>query len=211
MSSTTSTLIGTLRRAGDVILRRPSIGEDPSSGHGHKTTRTVADEIIASKSVGICAIEIYFPKAYISQSDLEEHSGVSTGKYTIGLGQEALAVVNGDAEDVNSIALTVVQSLLEKYKINPSEIGYVSVGTETLVDKSKSTKTVLMDLFPNNSDMPGATVLNACYGGTSALLSAFDHVGSDGWDGRYALVVAADIAAYARGPARPTSGAGAAA
>lgn len=96
-----------------------------------------------------------------------------------------------------------------RYAIDPSEIGRLEVGTETLVDKSKSTKTVLMDLFPGNTNIEGATVVNACYGGTAALLNAFLWVESDGWDGRYAIVVAADIAAYARGGARPTSGAGA--
>lgn len=89
------------------------------------------------------------------------------------------------------------------------DVGRVEVGTETLVDKSKSTKTVLMDLFPGNTDIEGATTINACYGGTSALLNAFLWCESDGWDGRYAIVVAADIAAYARGPARPTCGCGA--
>ena len=98
---------------------------------------------------------------------------------------------------------------VSRYNIDPSEVGRLEVGTETLVDKSKSTKTVLMDLFPGNTNIEGATVVNACYGGTSALLNAFLWTESDGWDGRYAIVVAADIAAYARGGARPTSGAGA--
>jgi hydroxymethylglutaryl-CoA synthase len=98
---------------------------------------------------------------------------------------------------------------LRRYDIDPNEVGRVEVGTETLVDKSKSTKTILMDLFPGNTDIEGATVVNACYGGTAALLNAFAWAESDGWDGRYAIVVAADIAAYARGSARPTSGAGA--
>jgi hydroxymethylglutaryl-CoA synthase len=98
---------------------------------------------------------------------------------------------------------------MRRYDIDPKSVGRLEVGTETLVDKSKSTKTVLMDLFPNNTDMEGATVVNACYGGTAALLNAFLWCESAGWDGRYAVVVAADIAAYARGPARPTSGAGA--
>lgn len=89
------------------------------------------------------------------------------------------------------------------------EVGRLEVGTETLVDKSKSTKTILMDLFPENTDIEGATVVNACYGGTAALLNAFAWVESDGWDGRFAIVVAADIAAYGRGSARPTSGCGA--
>jgi hydroxymethylglutaryl-CoA synthase len=88
-------------------------------------------------------------------------------------------------------------------------VGRLEVGTETLVDKSKSTKTILMDLFPGNTNIEGVTVVNACYGGTAALLNAFAWVESEGWDGRYAIVVAADIAAYARGGARPTSGAGA--
>lgn len=160
------------------------------------------------KNVGILAMEVYTPRTYISQSRLEEHSGVSQGRYTLGLGQDAMAVT-GDAEDVNSLALTVTHALLEKYKIDPNTVGRLEVGTETLVDKSKSTKTVLMDLFPNNTDIEGATVINACYGGTSALLNAFNWVESDAWDGRYAIVVAVDIATYARGPARPTCGAGA--
>ena len=99
--------------------------------------------------------------------------------------------------------------MLHRYNIDPCSVGRLEVGTETLVDKSKSTKTFLMDLFPGNSDMEGATVVNACYGGTAALLNAFLWCESSGWDGRYAIVVAADIATYARGPARPTCGCGA--
>jgi hydroxymethylglutaryl-CoA synthase len=65
------------------------------------------------KNVGILAVEVYTPSTYISQSDLEDHSGIAKGKYTLGLGQEGLGFC-GDAEDVNSLALTVVHSLLEK-------------------------------------------------------------------------------------------------
>jgi len=160
------------------------------------------------KNIGILAIEVYTPRTFISQSAFEEHTGVSSGRYTLGLGQDGMAVT-GDAEDVNSMALTVTHSLLEKYNIDPASVGRLEVGTETLVDKSKSTKTVLMDLFLGNTDIEGATVINACYGGTSALLNAFNWVESDSWDGRYAIVVAVDIATYARGRARPTCGAGA--
>lgn len=65
------------------------------------------------KNVGILAIEVYTPSTYISQSELEEHSGIAKGKYTLGLGQEGLGFC-GDAEDVNSLALTVCHLLLEK-------------------------------------------------------------------------------------------------
>lgn len=166
------------------------------------------------KNVGIHGMEVYIPSMYILQEDLEEYNQVSAGKYTKGLGQASMGLVAGDVEDINSIALTVVHMLLEKYSISPEQVGRLEVGTETLVDKSKSTKTILMELFASSSsgDMEGATIVNACYGGTSALLNALAWVESDyTWDGRYAIVVACDIATYARGPARPTCGIGAAA
>jgi hydroxymethylglutaryl-CoA synthase len=48
--------------------------------------------------------------------------------------------------------------------------------------------------------------MNACYGGTNAVFNAINWIESSAWDGRYALVVAADIAVYGPGPARPTGG-----
>ncbi len=65
------------------------------------------------KNVGILAIEVYTPSTYISQDALEDHCGVSKGRYTLGLGQDGMGLC-GDCEDVNSLALTVVQALLEK-------------------------------------------------------------------------------------------------
>lgn len=141
---------------------------------------------------------------------LEQFDGVSSGKYTIGLGQTNMAFC-GDREDINSICLTVVNSLLEKYGIDPKQIGRLEVGTETIIDKSKSVKTVLMQLFAEsgNTDIEGIDTTNACYGGTAALINAINWIESSYWDGRYALVVCGDIAVYAAGNARPTGGAGA--
>lgn len=44
-------------------------------------------------------------------------------------------------------SLTAVSSLLEKYKIDPKQIGRLEVGSETVIDKSKSIKTFLMQIF----------------------------------------------------------------
>ena len=163
-----------------------------------------------SNNTGIVAIDVYFPASHVRQKDLEVEYKVSAGKFTKGLGQDTLAFV-GDREDINSICLTVVNNLLEKYEIPREKVGRLEVGTETLVDKSKSTKTVLMSLFEGvgNLDVEGTTTVNACYGGTAALINALNWVDSPAWDGRYAIVVAGDIAVYAEGPARPTSGCGA--
>lgn len=162
------------------------------------------------KNVGILAMDVYFPRRCISEEDLEVFDGVSKGKYTIGLGQEYMACTD-DREDINSFALTVVSSLLKKYNIDPKSIGRLDVGTETIIDKSKSVKTVLMDLFAHsgNHDIEGIDSKNACYGSTAALFNAINWVESSSWDGRNAIVFAGDIAIYAEGGARPVGGAGA--
>jgi hydroxymethylglutaryl-CoA synthase len=68
-----------------------------------------------------------------------------------------------------------------------------------------------MDLFADsgNFDIEGVDSKNACYGSTAALFNAINWVESTSWDGRNAIVVAADIAVYAEGAARPAGGAGA--
>jgi len=103
-----------------------------------------------------------------------------------------------------------VAGLLEKFNVDPKSIGRLDVGTETIIDKSKSVKTTLMDLFAEsgNFDIEGIDSKNACYGGTAALFNAINWVESSSWDGRNAIVVAGDIAVYAEGAARPAGGAG---
>jgi hydroxymethylglutaryl-CoA synthase len=117
---------------------------------------------------------------------------------------------NNPPPDIYSIALTTVSSLLKKYEIDPKSIGRLEVGTETLLDKSKSCKSVLMQLFEpsGNTNIEGVDTVNACYGGTNALFNAINWVESSAWDGRNAIVVAGDIALYKKGAARPTGGAG---
>lgn len=102
-----------------------------------------------------------------------------------------------------------MSGLLRKYDIDPRSIGRLEVGTESMIDKSKSVKSVLMQLFEHcNTNIEGVDTVNACYGGTNALFNAVNWVESRSWDGRDAIVVAGDIALYAEGNARPTGGAG---
>ncbi|PMD22956.1 hydroxymethylglutaryl-CoA synthase [Hyaloscypha hepaticicola] len=160
------------------------------------------------QNIGIKAIEIYFPSQCVSQAELEKFDGVSEGKYTIGLGQTKMSFCD-DREDIYSFALTACSNLLSKYKIDPNSIGRLEVGTETILDKSKSVKSVLMQLFGDNTNIEGVDTVNACYGGTNAVFNTVNWVESSGWDGRDAIVVTGDIALYAKGNARPTGGAGA--
>lgn len=159
------------------------------------------------QNIGIKAIELYFPSQCVDQAELEKFDGVSQGKYTIGLGQTKMSFCD-DREDIYSFALTALSNLLSKYKIDTDSIGRLEVGTETILDKSKSVKSVLMQLFGENTNIEGVDTVNACYGGTNALFNTVNWIESSGWDGRDAIVVTGDIALYAKGNARPTGGAG---
>lgn len=136
------------------------------------------------KDVGIIAMEIYFPFQYVDQAELEQFDGVAAGKYTLGLGQARMGFCS-DCEDINSLCLTVVHRLMERNALSYDSVGRLEVGTETVIDKSKSVKTVLMQLFEDsgNTDVEGVDTTNACYGGTAALFNAVNWVESSSWDG----------------------------
>ncbi|CAF0759435.1 unnamed protein product [Didymodactylos carnosus] len=160
--------------------------------------------------IGILACELYVPPLYVDQAELEAYDGVSQGKYTVGLGQLKMSICS-DHEDICSLCLTALQRLLDETGVHPQHIGRLDVGTETILDKAKSIKSYLMQLFVEhgNSQVEGVDNLNACYGGTAALFNAIHWCESSFWDGRYAVVVMGDIAVYSKGNARPTGGAGA--
>lgn len=136
------------------------------------------------KEVGILALEVYFPAQYVEQEELEQYDGVEAGKYTRGLGQQQMGFCAAH-EDINSLCLTVVQRLVERRRLSWNSIGRLEVGTETVIDKSKAVKTVLMQLFHDsgNTDVEGIDTTNACYGGTASLFNAASWVESSAWDG----------------------------
>ncbi|XP_010118063.1 PREDICTED: LOW QUALITY PROTEIN: hydroxymethylglutaryl-CoA synthase, mitochondrial-like, partial [Chlamydotis macqueenii] len=140
------------------------------------------------KDVGILALEVYFPAQYVEQEELERYDGVEAGKYTRGLGQQQMGFCAAH-EDINSLCLTVVQRLGGGGRppggLSWDAIGRLEVGTETVIDKSKAVKTVLMQLFRDsgNTDVEGIDTTNACYGGTASLFNAAAWVESSAWDG----------------------------
>ena len=71
--------------------------------------------------------------------------------------------------------------------IAPDRVGRIEVGTETILDKSKSVKTVIMQLFEEsgNTDIEGVDSINACYGGTAAILNSVAWIESSSWDGKF--------------------------
>ena len=154
-----------------------------------------------TQDVGIHALEVYIPAAFVEQTAMEKANGCP-GKYTRGLGQERMVAV-ADDQDVVSLSLTALHRLLEtmrKLGISPTEVGRLEVGTESMFDRSKSVKTHLMQLFAeyNVHDLEGTDVYTACYGGTAALFNAIAwcqtrSISGSRKAGKYAIVVAVSV------------------
>ena len=93
------------------------------------------------------------------------------------------------------MALTAVSRLLAGHNLCHEDVGMMQVGSESLLDRSKSIKSQLMMLFEPHgcSNVEGVDNYNACYGGTAALLACTNWADSAAWDGRWAIAVATDI------------------
>ena len=184
-------------------LRRESLARKAAGAAGLESppveplvTPTAASAAASDAAdYGILAMELYTPPYVLQQSDLEVSVG-QNGKYTKGLLQEEIGFCGSD-EDAVSFASNALLGLMEKHNIDYNQIGRLEVGTESMVDRSKSIKTYLMRHFEEsgNNNLEGVDTYNACYGGTAALLNSI------GWlrsrppgDKRLALVIAVDIA-----------------
>ena len=81
---------------------------------------------------------------------------------------------------------------------NVSSVVSLWVGTESLVDRSKSIKSFLMPFFTKRGlhSLEGVDCYNACYGGTAALLSVLNEVDAldDDSDGALGVAICADVA-----------------
>mmetsp|Transcript_25524 Transcript_25524/g.44552 ORF Transcript_25524/g.44552 Transcript_25524/m.44552 type:complete len:873 (+) Transcript_25524:131-2749(+) len=174
-------------------------------------------------NVGYHTIEIYYPQFYFKQIEMEEWDadpsryGPSViGKYTKGVGQIEARYPTDD-EDPVSYAMTATHRLLERierdgfnetarYSVDGkahsiwNAVGRLDIGSESLIDRSKSMKAYLMDMFERFGDaatglgnIEGVDMYNACYGGQAAHLCCLSWVESDRWDGRYAVPIATDI------------------
>ena len=152
------------------------------------------DEIDPTRQAGLHAIEIYSPRHTVRASELEKAHGVE-GKYTQGLMMTEFSGT-GEDEDPVSLGLTATARLMWQYNVKFEEVGLMYVGSESLLDRSKSIKSNLMMLWNEHGcyDVEGVDTYNACYGGTAALLNCMNWAQSQTWDGRWAIAVATDIA-----------------
>lgn len=126
--------------------------------------------------------------------------------------------MRGPNENTYTMAATAVMRLIDQYQIDPNQIGYLALGTESSTDNSAGAVLVrgMLDDALVAAGRPAIArecevpeFKHACLGGVYALKAALRYLQTDGRD-KLAIVVCSDVAEYARGTSgEPTQGAGA--
>ncbi|KAG9391953.1 Hydroxymethyl-glutaryl-CoA lyase [Carpediemonas membranifera] len=161
------------------------------------------------QNVGIVDMVLYAPPTYALVSDMEP---LNPARSLEGLIIREMAVC-GPENDSVSLGLSATRKLLAKHPGIAPLIGFLHVGTESSVDKSKSISSFIRQLpeLAEATNVGCCDHVHACYGGTDAFLACVKEMSSPFWDPakRYGLVVATDIAVYQGEKAIPSGGAGA--
>jgi len=144
-------------------------------------------------SVGLVAIEIYCPRYCVDAAALERHIECAAGEITThGLMQEFRTC--GLDEDTISMAKTALWRLMRARDVKPSDVGMLQVASPSILDRSKSLKSELMELFEAHgvADLEGVDSVCSTLGGNEAILKCVAWVESNAWDGRWAIAVCID-------------------
>lgn len=153
--------------------------------------------------VGIDDMALYIPKLYLPIETLAEKRNLEYAKLNKGLGLTHMAIPDVH-EDAATMAANAVAELIDKNKLNPSDIGRIYLGTESALDGAKPTATYVLDMLRQkyapvfgddcfqNCDVVDLTF--ACVGGVDALQNTLDWVRND--EERIGIVVTSDFAKY---------------
>ncbi|MCW4020704.1 MAG: 3-hydroxy-3-methylglutaryl-CoA synthase, partial [Candidatus Bathyarchaeota archaeon] len=167
------------------------------------------------KIVGIDDIATYVPKIYLDAEEMAEIRGIPPGKLTKGLGIEKLSVPDAH-EDAATMAAMAALKLMEKNDLQPKDIDFIQVATETGPDASKPISSYVQGMLEQrygqgSFDHIGAPETKfACIGATYAMIDRLAFIAS-GWNRTpCSIVVATDIAKYElNSSGEPTQGAAA--
>lgn len=155
--------------------------------------------------IGIDKLGFYAPHYYVDMNDLARERGIDPGKFTIGLGQDQMAVPPVTQDPVSLAANAANQILDESDK---EAIDLVIFGTESGVDHSKSAAVYIHQLLQLNPNARSVELKQACYGATAGIQMAKGHIALH--PDKKVLVLASDIARYGLNtPGESTQGAGA--
>ncbi|QIK69008.1 hydroxymethylglutaryl-CoA synthase [Erysipelothrix sp. HDW6C] len=156
-------------------------------------------------NIGIDKIGFYAPAYYLDMTKLAEARGVDANKYTIGLGQDKMAVPPITQDTITMGANAAIKILS---KADLESIDLVILGTESGIDQSKAGATTIHHMLGINPRARAIEMKQACYGATAGIQLAKGHVALN--PTKKALVIASDISRYGlNSGGEPTQGAGA--
>ncbi|HRF51294.1 MAG TPA: hydroxymethylglutaryl-CoA synthase, partial [Trichococcus flocculiformis] len=123
--------------------------------------------------IGIDKIGFYAPHFFVDMEKLAEARGVDPAKYTIGIGQEKMAVAP-ITQDAVTLAANAALRIIDKEDLE--KIDLVIFGTESGIDNSKSGAVYVHDLLGIQEHARCIELKQACYGATAGIQLAKGHV-----------------------------------
>lgn len=155
--------------------------------------------------IGIDKIGFHIPHYYVDMNDLAVARDVEPAKFTVGIGQDAMAVAPITQDPVTLAANAALNILDESDR---KAIDFIMFGTETGIDHSKSAGVYVHQLLGLQPNARTIEMKQACYGATAALQLAKGHIALN--PKSKVLVLASDIARYGlNSSGEVTQGAGA--
>lgn len=166
--------------------------------------------------VGISGFGAYLPPYRVDLRDWCDWTGTRWDKTSAVIGRSFR--MRGPDQSVYTMAANAVMRLIEQYDVDPSQVGFLGLGTESSTDNSAGAIIVkgMLDEGLRARGLPQISrhcevpeIKHACLGGIYALKQGLRYLALE-TEPRCAIVVSADIAEYARGSTgEPTQGAGA--
>lgn len=176
------------------------------------------------KTIGIDSIGVFVPRLYVdltgewaqvrapvlSQGDVSK----LVGKVTEGVGVTRMAIPDAH-QDCATMAAMAAKRAIDAAHIDPRDIDYLAIGTETTVDQSKSTAAYVLGMLERHYGVSMAEAGTpqfqfACIGASYALEAATSRIRAGDNVKPYSLVIASDVSKYPLcTPGEYTQGAGA--
>ncbi len=167
-------------------------------------------------NIGISGFASYLPPHRVQLSQWCKWTGDQFDKIRTVVGNSFR--MRGANENAYTMAATAVLRLIQQYQIDPQQVGFLGLGTESSTDNSAGA-VIVKGMVNKGLRQMGLTEISracevpefkhACLGGVYALKAATRYLATDGQD-RIAIVVCSDIAEYERASSgEPTQGAGA--
>lgn len=155
--------------------------------------------------IGIDKIGFYTPNTYVETKELAVARNIDPGKFTIGIGQEKMAVPPITQDAVSLAANAALQIVTEEDK---AAIDYVIFATESGIDHSKAASIYIHELLDLQPNVRSIEVKQACYSATAGIQIAKGHIALN--PESKVLILGADISRYGLGTSgEVTQGAGA--